>query len=1382
MMLRLHISAAIALALACLTPACSYAQPANDDCTGATELFPTSACTPVIGDVTGATQTLPAASCTGINGTADDDVWYRFTATFTSHRIEVQGSAGFDAVIDLRSGACNGTTVRCTDLAPMGVAEWLTPTGLTIGVEYYIRVYSRDATVPSTATFTICVREPVVPTNNDCAGAIALVSNPTCVPTIASVANATQSLPAIDCNGVGNANDDVWFSFTATVTSHNIELTVPSGFFPVIDLRSGACNGTSIACNDYDTLAATGLNVGETYYFRIYHIFGGIPSNTSFTVCVLGGASTGCDADAGTITADATPVCLVSGSAIISATPDGNAVVPAGYATVYLIAQGAGQLIVDTDPSPSFTAVAADDYTIQTLVYDPNTFDPVTDIIVGATTTADINAALIQGGGTICGSLDIAGAAITVDICAACDATAGTITADATPVCLVSGTATISATSDGNALVPVGFTTLYLLSQAAGQLIIATDAAPSFTATAADTYAIHTLVYDPNTFDPSTAITTGSTTVPEVEALLVQGGGLICASLDITGAGIVVDACVICDADARTIAPDESPVCLIGGTATITATPDGTAVVPVGFQTTYLLVESVGSTIVAYDAAPGFTVNTTGTYIIHTLVYDPATFDPAIDITLSTTTTGEMNALLLQGGGTVCGSLDLVGATLVVDACLVCDAYAGTITADATPVCLVSGNADISATPDFNSIVPSGYFSVYVLTQGASFTIVNASATPNFSVGVADDYTIHTLVYDPNTFDLGSVVIGVTTALEVDAMLIQGGGGICGSLDLVGAPITVQECITCDANAGALIADLTPVCLVGGSADLSATADGGAVAPAGYETVYVLSQGPGLVLIATGTTASFNVTATDIYTIHTLVYDPNTLDLASIVLGTTTGFDVNALLIQGGGGICGSLDVTGALFEVIDCVVCDADAGTLTADATPVCLMNGAAQIGATPNGDAVEPAGYLTAFVLTQGPTLVIIELGGGTVFNVNAPGAYTIHTIIYDPLTVDPGLIELGVTTGFDIDALLIQGGGSICGSLDMEGASIIVNDCAPGNNDCVNAFPLVVNLVSNCPDQATAGDNTYATMDGGDAGCDDPGADLLDVWYTFNSGANTTVTINFNSGSMEDWALSITNGCVGNELLCQTQPIDPIDFATDPNTDYIVRIHSNLANGNGGQFTLCITGDVPTVICDGGSVQTVDGFFSVDVCQDDDPNVIDFATTSMAAENYIFLLTDDNNIIVAQLLSGSLDFNSAAIGIYHVWGISYNGDLLGADPGLIATDITTTGSCLDFSDNFVQVNVEICEGIADTYAAAWNLFPNPGTGDFTITYAGPDALTTLEVLDMEGRTVHEQRRTMTKGQPVAVEMEGLLAMGVYTVRLSNGAGNATIRMVVR
>ncbi|MBP7409601.1 MAG: hypothetical protein KA941_12660, partial [Flavobacteriales bacterium] len=308
--------------------------PTNDDCAGAIELISGATCVPVNGDVAGATQSLPAITCAGITGTADDDVWYWFTATNTSQMIEVVGSSGFNAVIDLRTGACNGTNYRCTDLAIAGGTEILTATNLTVGTIYYVRIYSRDATVPSTTSFTICVHDPITPTNDDCGSAIELVPNPICSPVTGTVAFATQSIPAITCNGfTGNANDDVWYKFTATETTHTIEVVLGAGWDGVLDLRSGSCNGTNIACSDSPTMVATGLTVGETYYLRIYHYFSAAPTNTSFTVCLVGEAPSSCPASSGTLTADASPVCLVAGSADISATPDGNAVVPTGYET-----------------------------------------------------------------------------------------------------------------------------------------------------------------------------------------------------------------------------------------------------------------------------------------------------------------------------------------------------------------------------------------------------------------------------------------------------------------------------------------------------------------------------------------------------------------------------------------------------------------------------------------------------------------------------------------------------------------------------------------------------------------------------------------------------------------------------------------------------------------------------------------------------------------------------------------------------------------------------------------------------------------------------------------------------------------------------------------
>jgi hypothetical protein len=196
------------------------------------------------------------------------------------------------------------------------------------------------------------------------------------------------------------------------------------------------------------------------------------------------------------------------------------------------------------------------------------------------------------------------------------------------------------------------------------------------------------------------------------------------------------------------------------------------------------------------------------------------------------------------------------------------------------------------------------------------------------------------------------------------------------------------------------------------------------------------------------------------YTIHTLVYDPTTLDLSTVVFGETTGFDVNALLIQGGGTICAALDVAGAEFQVADCTpVCSAFAGTLIADQTDaVCLVDGSALISATPNGDAVVPAGYVVAYVLTRGAELLIQNIEPDPSFEWPLTGEYTIHTLVYDPNTLDLSGVEFDVTTGFDINALLIQGGGAICASLDVAGAQFTIIDCPPACTAGVDADTVV------------------------------------------------------------------------------------------------------------------------------------------------------------------------------------------------------------------------------------------------------------------------------------------------------------------------------------
>ncbi|WP_299366349.1 T9SS type A sorting domain-containing protein [Winogradskyella sp.] len=154
-------------------------------------------------------------------------------------------------------------------------------------------------------------------------------------------------------------------------------------------------------------------------------------------------------------------------------------------------------------------------------------------------------------------------------------------------------------------------------------------------------------------------------------------------------------------------------------------------------------------------------------------------------------------------------------------------------------------------------------------------------------------------------------------------------------------------------------------------------------------------------------------------------------------------------------------------FNQINAQVCTADAGTITADASPVSLSGGSATITATPDGNSAVPADYEVTYVLTSGTGLVIEAAGAAPSFTVNAAGDYTIHTLVAetsdntDPNFLDLGVIVFGTTTG--VDVLNLVAANSICASLDVPGAPIVVeDDLSIDDNRLAESFKLVSNPV--------------------------------------------------------------------------------------------------------------------------------------------------------------------------------------------------------------------------------------------------------------------------------------------------------------------------------
>ncbi len=90
------------------------------------------------------------------------------------------------------------------------------------------------------------------------------------------VAGATQSMTPILCNSNTSTNaNDVWYKFVATATAHTITVVGSTSLDPVVEMLSAAC-GTSMSCADVtatggtETISATGLTVGTTYFLRVY--------------------------------------------------------------------------------------------------------------------------------------------------------------------------------------------------------------------------------------------------------------------------------------------------------------------------------------------------------------------------------------------------------------------------------------------------------------------------------------------------------------------------------------------------------------------------------------------------------------------------------------------------------------------------------------------------------------------------------------------------------------------------------------------------------------------------------------------------------------------------------------------------------------------------------------------------------------------------------------------------------------------------------------------------------------------------------------------------------------------------------------------------------
>ena len=125
--------------------------------------------------------------------------------------------------------------------------------------------------------------------SDGCSAATVIAVTANCSsPTAGTTTGATQTIPGC----TGNADDDVWYQFTATSSGAQITVVPSGGMDAVVQLFSGPCSTLiSLICKDgaltggTEIINATGLTSGNTYRIRVYDY--GVGSGTgNFTICV----------------------------------------------------------------------------------------------------------------------------------------------------------------------------------------------------------------------------------------------------------------------------------------------------------------------------------------------------------------------------------------------------------------------------------------------------------------------------------------------------------------------------------------------------------------------------------------------------------------------------------------------------------------------------------------------------------------------------------------------------------------------------------------------------------------------------------------------------------------------------------------------------------------------------------------------------------------------------------------------------------------------------------------------------------------------------------------------------------------------------------------
>jgi len=278
---------------------CSAKINAQDECSSATTITPSTICNYTTFDLPGTltkSTGLPT-TCGGAN--IVDDAWAKFTATGNLSIVRYQNT-NRDAALWIYRGTCASLTyMTCVDNVITGIEEVSFAT--VAGTTYYIRIGRMSGNNTASMTGSICIISGDIPTNDDPCAATLLNSNSTCNYSYYSNVMATASA-GITVPGCGAyAGGDVWFK-AVVPASGALTINTDTGSLTDVAMAiyTGGC-GSLTLYNCYDDGSGSNglmpsvnlicLTPGDTIRFRFWDINNDNSGN--FRLCLInpGGTS-----------------------------------------------------------------------------------------------------------------------------------------------------------------------------------------------------------------------------------------------------------------------------------------------------------------------------------------------------------------------------------------------------------------------------------------------------------------------------------------------------------------------------------------------------------------------------------------------------------------------------------------------------------------------------------------------------------------------------------------------------------------------------------------------------------------------------------------------------------------------------------------------------------------------------------------------------------------------------------------------------------------------------------------------------------------------------------------------------------------------------------